>query len=360
MEKRRQMLMIALGVAAALVVLVQFGPKIIAPFTAANRQLKAAQKRQAQLTAEVSKKSELQEAYRALAARTLSLNADAAGKELHSVLNDLAQTARIGRPIINKPIERTSRDRVTRSPLTVISVLVQGEGQIGDVVNFLDAFYRLPYMLYITELRLTPAQVKTGQVIKFEAKVETLVLQPNTVVGRRQVTTAPLEPHLRGKADRLAQKNASEYKQVAAKNIFAQQVPVVQAPPQPPPPTPVPANRFATAQPQKPDNRNKTILVGIARYPWYDGGTGGTTIYQEAITRNDLTNEKRVIRVGESLDVGTLVLVDSSGAVVRTGSREVYLYYLYPLGKPLTESTKLDPGTQPDLYKTVQELERQQ
>lgn len=357
MERRQKILMIILGCAALGVATVQFGPGLIAPFTKADRDLKAAKKELDRLTAVVSKKTELQEAYRALAIKTISLNPEQAAKDLHAIIQGVAESSKIHRPTINKAIIRPSKDPVTKALTTVVTVVVTGEGKVQDVVAFLDAFYRLPYMIYITELKLTPQPSRVGMTttMKFEAKVETFVLQPSPMVGKRPVETANLDPKTRPKAERLAGKYLSSYSTIWSKNIFSPPPPPLASSPTPPP-TPIPP-RPGPVQPHRDTGRGATILVGVARYPWYDGNQAEATIIQEAITRNERTNEKRVIRVGEALDVGSLILVDASGAVVRTANREVYFY---PLGKPLTESTRLDPSTQPDLYRTVQELDRQQ
>jgi hypothetical protein len=358
MEKRRRMVMIALGSLVALGLTIKVGPYLIKPLTEGGDKLKRAKKEFRDLTEEVAKKTELQDAYRVLALRTLSRKPDLAAKALHALLLELAEKNQLGRPTVSKPSLREFKDIATKANMTVVRVTLGGEGQLKGVVAFLDAFYRLPYMVYITDLTLTPFQTRGGQFIKLDATVETLVLQDNPMKGERPVATAVLEPEKRGKSDRLAGKDLSEYARIFAKDIFA-----VYVPPPPPQttsrPLPPTTPRFPVAN--RPDPQANTVLVLVTRYPWYDVEQGTETLYQEAVTRNEQTKEKRVIRAGETFGfadrAGTLVLVDSTGAVVRTTTQDMYFY---PLGKAFTESTRLDPNSQPDLYRAVLEQDRQQ
>jgi len=353
MEKRVSILVVVLVLVAVLGLSVRVVPWLIEPFTEGSKKLEEAKNEFRRRMEEVSRKAELQDQYRALAAKTLSLDAEQAGKALHALLVELAEANRLGKV----SVERSIISRIKGSPTTV-RVTISGECPLRSLVDFLEAFYRLPYAVSLASLSLTPMSSRGpgGTVMKFSAGVQAMVLHPNPMVGKRPVPTASLNPKERGQGKRLQHEYAVAYAPIYTKDVFSGPVQVVAAPS-----TPTTRSRFESPRsptPPRVDPQATTVLIGVAKYPWYDPESGQTAVYQEAVTRNDRTNEKRVVRTGEPFGLsdhaGTLVLVDSSGAVVRTPAREMYFY---PLGKPFTESTRLDPNSHPDLYWAVQEQE---
>ncbi len=363
--KRQTILIIAFSSVAGMALLVRLGPALISPFIEGSRMVDNAKKELARLNKEVpQKRRELLTTYRELCGKTLAMDEHKAQANLQELLNELAKATQLGKLQFSNPYRGTVSDKKTKARRTVVRVTVIAECPLRNLVNFLDAFYRLPYLVNIIELHLAPPEggAPPGSKIKVQALVETLVMQPIPKGIERDdkpITVASLDPNDRPEdSGRLTRRTRPEYDLVCTRDVFA-----IPAPPPPaskPAPVaaaPAPKNRFDKVPPKGPDQRAATMLVGVARYPWYDPDLGADVIYQEAITRNKGTEEKRVVRTGEPLDVGNLVFVDAEGAVVRTASRDMFFY---PLGKAFTESTRLDPNSHPELYRAVQELEKQQ
>ena len=349
MEKRQQILGLVVIALIAFVVIVRVGPWFIHPITSAGEDLEKCNKKYEDLSALVNEKSMLQQRYRALGKRTLGLDAEQVAKELRPILEPLAKSCRFIKPTVEVSPPRTYKDPRTKARITVVSGKVKAMGTAGSVVNFLDKFYRLPYLIQIRNLVLLGNLDKKGAVtLKVEIDVETLVLQRNSLVGKTRIETANLDPSKAGQSKRLARDNVGAYALVSSKDIFG---PGKTTTPKASGRGPIAKRDRGQPQPKGGDPLVRVVLV--TRYPWYDPTTGREFPIQEVLTRHEKRGEERLIRIDEALDIGTLVYVDSTGAVARTSDRK---HYFYPVGMTLKDRQLLDPELHPDQYWAVQQL----
>ncbi len=329
----------------------QIGPWLLNPILSTGKDYDEKMEEYKELSARVARKDDLRKRYRALAGKTLSTDPVETGKELRKLLQKAATQSLGTKYTIDRAIQRKRHDKRTGMRYIAVTIPVSGDGPVKSVVNFLGAFYQLPYMVQVRSLTLMPnLNKKGGLTVKFRADVEALVLESNPLMGKDPVKTADLtlDPKTAPKVKRLKEETLAGYAGIWNTNIFLPQV--AKAPPKPPT-----GGRKPTVRPKKVDKtRGEVFVVLVTRYPWYDPRTGDRVLIQEVLTRNDKNKEERLYRIGEKLDQGTLFYVDSTGAVVRTDKQE---YYYYPAGKPLDQSERLDPQMHPDQYRAVQQLE---
>jgi len=348
MEKRQKILALVVIGLIAFGVITRVGPWFIYPITSAGEDLEKCNKKYEDLSARVNEKDMLRQQYRALGKRTLGLNAEQVAKELRPILEPLAKSCRFIKPTVEVSPPRTYKDPRTKAKITVVSGKVKATGTASSVVNFLDKFYRLPYLIQIRNLVLLGNLDKKGAVtLKVEIDVETLVLQRNSLAGKTRIETANLDPSKAGQSKRLARDNVGAYSLVSSKNIFG---PAKKTDPKPSG-TRITKKDRGPAKSKGGDPLVRVVLV--TRYPWYDPTTGREYPIQEVLTRHEKRGEERLIRIDEALDIGTLVYVDSTGAVARTSDRK---HYFYPVGMTLKDRQLLDPELHPDQYWAVQQL----
>ncbi len=351
MEKRQRYLMIAVGVLLAFGVVSRLVPWLLDPITSADKRIRSYQRKIKEYRGKIEQKPFLLEKYRSLASKTLGLSETEAGQALHAKMVEVAKTSRLQRPTIGQAFLRSFTDQETRSRITIVKVAISGQGSIAEVVRFLENFYKLPYLVRIRTLSLNPFHQRKGMLLKINADVEALVLQSHPLVDPETVETAELDMKKLPPSDRYKPEKAKFYQQVVQKNIFEPVVKVASE--QPKERTPVRGRPPRRGR----DAREDVILVLATRYPWVDPQDGTEYLIQEAVTRNSRTKEKLVRRVGEDFHgQGTLVYVDSYGAVVRTPQKQ---YLVFPLGKTLKDGESLSPEMHPDLYRAVQEIETQ-
>jgi hypothetical protein len=351
MERRQRIMVI--GVIALLVfgLFTRIGPWFLDPILSGDKELAKYRKQYKQISARVDAQDKLRTRYRDLAKRSFSLDPTEAGIELNAQLQGVAESAKLDRPAINKALPRNFKDKRTGARVTVVKVRVSGQGSVQDVVNFMGEFYRLPYLVQIRQVSLTPSWAKKGMTMKLEVDVETLVLQTNPLMGSGPVETADLNPQTRPKAERLARKAVKAYDLIGTKNIFMPIVPPVAKKVDPKKPS---RGTPKGQTPRAKKGAGNVVIVGVTRYPWRDMSTGKEYLIQEVLTR-DNRKEDLLFRAGEQLGVGELVYVDSTGAVVRTTKQELYFY---PLGKSLEEYERLDPTLHPEKYYAVKQQEQ--
>ncbi len=349
MEKRQQILVLVVIALIAFGVITRIGPWFIDPITSAGKDLEKCNKKYEDLSALVNEKSMLQQRYRSLGKRTLGMDAEQVAKDLRPILEPLTKSCGFIKPTVKVSPPRTYKDQRTKAKVTVVSGSVEATGTVSSVVNFLDKFYRLPYLIQIRKVDLWGNVGKKGGVtLRVAIGVETLVLQRNDLAGKAPIETANLNPSKAGKSNRLARDNVGAYALVTSKNIF---LPTKKTRPEPSKRTDIAKRGPGPAKPKGGDPLVRVVLV--TRYPWYDPTTGKEFPIQEVLTRHERRGEERLIRIGEVLDIGRLVYVDSTGAVARTSDRK---HYFYAVGKTLNEREPLDANLHPDQYWAVQQL----
>ncbi|MBN1344495.1 MAG: hypothetical protein JXQ73_17530 [Phycisphaerae bacterium] len=348
MEKRQKILIAAVAVLGVVGVATKGRTWFFARMDKLDNDLRKAKDDYKKYSAKVDMKGQLEERYRTLASKTFAEGntvddrVEDAGKNLKALLLEVAQKSKIGRPTINKALDQTTGRR-SGARLSVVKVNVSGQGAAKDIITFLGEFYKLPYLVRIRQLSLTPHYTRTGEAqLKMGADIEALVL-PDGPAAR----VAKIDEKPRPEANRLERKSIEAYAMIWEKNPFQ---PIV--PPPPDPKKPDGKMDRPTRRGAKP--RGEILVVGVTRYPWQDPKTGQEYLVQEVLTRNTADKAKQLHRVGDSLGEGSVVYVDSYGAVVRKPNKE---YYFYPLGKALKDGERLDPQSHPEQYRAVQQLD---
>lgn len=352
MEKRQRIMVIVVVALGLIGLVTKAGPWLLEPLLKEDKKLLEYQRQYKKAKAKLAQKEELRKRYRTLAKRTLALSEKGAGTALHAQLQAVAAGSRLGKPQIDQTRPRTYKDEGTGARMLAMCGGVKGQGSVQNVVDFLGAFYELPYAMQIRQITLSPSYPTKGSMyVMADFNVEALVLPPNRLVGKDPVETAPLNPTTRPKDKRMKRDNMAAYSLVASKNVFEPTIP--------PPPKPAKKDDKKRRPPQRPgrkgrDPRPDTKLVVLSRYPWIDPVTGQEHLIQEVTTRDVKTKENRIYRFGDTFDEGSLIYVDSAGAVVRKGGQELWYY---PAGKALTDCERLDPELHPDQHWAVQQLE---
>lgn len=348
MEKRQRILMIAVGAMLAAVLVSRIVPWVIKPFTENEKKMKKAKEDLAEYRGIVAMEKDLRDEYRDMARKTFANDPDLkerateAGKQLHAILSKVASKCKLDRLTVNRALDRTQKGGVT-----ITKVTVGGQGPLSEVVRLLQEIYQLPYLIRVRNISLTPTMDKKKQIMKVKVDVESLVLPPHDLVGEEPLVVASSETATRPATDRLQLEDKTLYAKIAQKDIFMPQRPVVKKDDKQARPT------RRGAPPRRGKNTGEQVLVTLAnRFPWTDPSSGQQYLIQEACTRDTRTQEKLLFRVGDEFHKqGTLIYVDTRGAVVRRGNDWV----LFPIGKSLKDSEQVTPETHPYLYHAVQQ-----
>lgn len=355
MEKRRRILIIIVGVLLLFGLIVKGKPWLIDPLTKIDREIAEAKERLEEKALNVEAKHELRDRYLKLARRTLSLNKEEAGKELRAILARLTKSVGLDKCQIDPPSERKNlKDPTYGGTIVVVRSGVKGPGTVKQWVDFLEAFYKLPYAMQISQIAFTQNMIdRKGDItvmLTADIDVEAIVLPGSEFVPVAMVKTADLSPtSTRPASDRL-KRDPAAHRMVWQKDIFTPTVAKAPVATRPAPTAVVKKGRF---EPKK-KQIGTTVLVGVTRWPWVDPKTGKEYLIQEVMTRNAQLNEKLIIRRGEKLDGEELIYVDSGGAVTQDNRGQLWFY---PLGKPLESRVEFtDPKTAPEAWWAVQQL----
>jgi hypothetical protein len=359
MEKRQRILIIIIGALVVFGMISKGKPWLIDPLTKIDRDIAEAKAKLDEKCLNIERKDDLRDRYLKLAKKTLSTDAEQAGKELRAILAELAKSVGLPKAQIDPPIPRRNiRDRLHGGRIAVVRSGVKGPGTVKQWVDFLEAFYKLPYAVQIAQITFSQHMInrkgKISVTLNGDVDVEAIVLPASDFVPQAMVKTADLSPKGRKVAASRLERDAASLRNIYKKDIFT---PVLAL--KPPPTTKPTDNRVANKSTQSRFKKRKgtTLVVGVTRWPWTDPKSRKEHLIQEVMTRNDLTKEKLIVRIGERLDDITdakLVYVDSTGAVARTSDQKLWFY---PLGKPLKEHVAFnDPEIAPEAWWAVQQL----
>lgn len=348
MSRREKIL--AVVVVGLLVVVVGgklMGRLVIGPARQLDARIRAAEARRRQMESTLQQKSAYIAQWVELGSRTLGPDDARARTRLDWQVKALLEQHGLRRASVHPLGTRTN----SKTELKEVPFAVTAEGSLRQIVGFLYSFYRLPYLLRLRELTLSPTGRTGSGTIKMSIKIETLVLPVTKYVQAvvsAEGSANPLEGH-----GRLG-KNATlgSYAGIYQKEIFA-----AWKPPKPkPPPPPKPRRPRGPKRPPKPPRldpqRDSTRVVALLSY-WDESAA---KLIEEVVTYNDRTKQQQRIRLGQTLDGSKLVLVHWLGAVVQEpGSGK---QYVYPLGLKLSQREELSRARYPELCQALQEAGR--
>lgn len=259
-------------------------------------------------------------AYREYVARTGGTDAKKVRNALHSRLNELIKEAGLRDAKLSP--KRTTPDRKTG--VHPVEFSIGAEGSLESIVEFVEAYYELPYVARITLMKISPPGKRAGQrgrLAKFSATLRAIVLpaHPVGLIGD--------ESKLQQPATHVKHREGETYALIWERKPFDEYV-------EPKESTRVVrdtgGNTTPTAPQEKvgdPDRDVKVIRMAMLY------GVG------EVYVVNTRSQASEYVAVGDRLDEGELLLVHPLGAVTR---REKGDLLVYPVGKLLSESVALD------------------
>ncbi len=240
---------------------------------------------------------------------------------------------------------RPSEAGSSTGPFTLLNCTVDAEGTLAQIVPFVRDLHNQPFMVRLRMVTLLPLTGKQQGKLRVSLKAETVVLAYQKLVP--QVVTAELAEGKRKEVLR-ASEDPKAYMAIVEKNLFEpyKEPPVVtrvDPPPPPPatqaaPPPPVAAAPPPPARKRDPGFTSTRITALLS-----------TPDTQEVVV-TDGAKKRRVYKVGDEFDGGTLVYVHPDGAVVvykPEGAQEAEKNF-YPLGKLMSEMTVLTENVPAD------------
>jgi hypothetical protein len=344
MTTREKKLAYILGGAIALGALYQ-GVNVLAlgPLRAMDEDIAKARKDSDKLERELRAARRKKKSWARFAKRTIGTEDNQAELSvwLNSEIIDLV--TRAGMSKINVKPGQSRGIKKTR--LISLPYTVTAEGPLSSVTNFLYEFYTWPFNIKISSLEINPRKGRSAtNMVRMEAKIEALIVPLGEDLPK--VTTAELEPELRPEPDReLHPDGMQAYALIGSTDIFSGREP------KPPPRTvtkvPEPRARppqrepRVTPPPTSPPSRDRqvTVVRALLTYPGK----------QEVVTFNELSQERKVVAIGERIEGDTKLLrIHPYGAIAQADDN---LYYLYPLSKPFTERERIEETNHPMLWR---------
>jgi hypothetical protein len=257
--------------------------------------------------------------WKVVEASLTGLGDESAENRLVDHLNSLARSA--GASVSSTQLSKVQE----RSEFHEISMDLRMEGSIQALEKMLHSMACSPYMLRPSRLAVFARTAKPG-VMNIEMRVSCLKMQgdgkaPSTPPPCA-VTPLPLE----------------EYKKIHVNNIFSHVRKADPAPQQETPVTQVQPDKPVTPPAPKPT----AILTGVV----YDGSTGVCI----AIFENRTTGQTSIIKVGETVEKGTVQAIDMEKVTIKFGEevREM------PLGDAIYAEGVQPVEAQPDAGAIVQ------
>ena len=333
MSKREKILALMVGaMAAALLGSKLIGALVVDRAQELNRDISAVGSKLASLDAVLLNKQAYIEQWMELGSRTLAADEARAVTRLDEELKGL----------------------IAAHKLEESSVTPQGAGPIGktglDIVAFVHGFYRLPYVLRMTNLSLSSSEASKEGMIKITASITTLLLPSTKFV--KAIVPAPANASEQEEGRRLgSEATLVSFAGIYERNILApwQEPPKPQAKrpePKPKAKSPLPKPKAKPRAPTPDPERANTKVVALLSY--WDPIAG--ELVEEVVTNNQRRGqetEKR-IKLGEKLDGLSLTMIHWLGAVATDESGKKS--YVYPLGLKLSEREELTEQNHPDIY----------
>jgi len=362
MSKREKTLAVVVGAVAVLMVGWKLVDKlVIEPAERLDTRTRAANSKLNNLGDLLSQKVHYVKQWDDLAARTLAVSDEAAVTRLDAEIKALLEKHKLQRVSVTPqgagPLGRTKLRQVRFS--------VNAQGKLADVVGLLHGFYRLPYLVRIRDLTLSPVGKSKGEQLKVTARIETLVLPSTKIVPNLQV--APPEAAEGDGPGRLARgATLASFAGIAKRNPFAPW-----EPPPPPPPPPPRKTEVVKKPPTKPAKQparqdrgaEKKVVKALLSYWDEDAGelveevvvaqTGSApTPKRRRGSPQPAQGDEERIRVGDKLDGLTLVRIHWLGAVAQDKAGKKT--YVYPLGMKLSQRQELANDTDEELLRAYE------
>jgi len=350
MSKREKILALVVGaMVAALLGSKLIGVLVVDRARELTRNISAAESKLGSLDAVLLNKQSYIEQWMDLGSRTLAADEARAVTRLDEQLKGLIAAHKL----VDSSVTPQGAGPMGKTGLRELRFRISARGELKDIVAFVYGFYRLPYMLRMTNLSLSSSGKSKEGMIKITASIATLILPATKFV--KEIVPAPANASEQEEGRRLGSKaTLASFASIYERNILApwQEPPpppkIKPRPPQsglkpkPPLPKPKPKPRAPSLDPE----RANTKVVALLSY-W---DPIAAELVEEVVTNNQRRGqetEKR-IKLGQKLDGLSLTMIHWLGAVATDESSKKS--YVYPLGLKLSEREELTEQNHPDIY----------
>lgn len=330
MNRREKILLIVMGAAFGLIVIGKaVYPKWVKPLLSFDGQVARLRGELEDLECEIGQVDQAREEYRDYVYRTGGTNEKDVGNQFTSTLNDLLVQCRL-RDVQVSP-KGGSTDRKTG--LVTLSYGIRAKGPLEKAALFLKNFYELPYIARFKDFKLVPQRNR-----RRGKRSETVALTGNidVLVPPSFFRPIPEDIIIEGQPTRLVKYRTNTYASIWEKDPFNQ--PEKKKPPPPPPPPP--------DEPDEPEPEEVKVAVWTGDPKRRQKKIQGCwASIKEVTVFNTASKRTEVVRVGEKLDGGTLLMVHPYGVLVRRNEEKENREYLYPQGKLLANAVALRTAT---------------
>lgn len=324
MNARERKLLIAFISVAVVIFGWRFGgPLLIDPLFNSDDLIADAQRELDDIQAEYDEfEAKLRKQYDTFVIRTKSVKPDDVRDDLYECINDLVMQSKLRKAKIT-PKEP---DIDKRSKVATIRISINAEGRFRQCVDFVQRFYKIPYIARINTLKMTPTSARQKQAhdeVKLEGEIEVLVLP------KEKLFDTP-----KGEQPKIIKDKYAEKKLLSKLKSWKPFTPYQKKTPRPSPtprqdrtprPSPTPTPDLG---PPSWDDGVQWVLRMVMRYG-----------VDEVRLTNTADESTIHVAVGEEFDGGELVLVSALGVV---SFKEDHGYYVYPLGTRVSESIRLE------------------
>lgn len=262
----------------------------------------------------------LRKKYDTFVIRTKSARPDEVRDDLYDCISNLVLKSKLKKAKITPKVPDIDK----RSKVATIRISITAEGRFRQCVDFIQRFYKIPYIARFNSIKLNPTSARQKQghdEVKFDGEIEVLVLPEEKLFD----------------APKGAQPKTIKGKYVEAKLLTKVKSwkPFTPYQKKTPPPTPTTKPRTPWPSPTPTpdmgppswDDGSQWVLRMVMRY--------GVDEVRLTNTADDSTIH---IAVGEEFDGGELILVSALGVV---SFKEDYGYYVYPLGTRVSDAIPL-------------------
>jgi hypothetical protein len=227
-----------------------------------------------------------------------------------------------------------------RRGFTELPIMVDTEGTLSQLTDFLHDFYATGYRVAVDKISLAPVG---GESPKLKIQIELLTLTLPKLGRVAHVTYDPLTY-----AAELAEDSVGPAPCVRAEyDVISDRIRFK--------PVPMDAGRGMEPEtalvPIPVDSREGADKLSVTSAVWF---AADPFVY----VRDDgkITGPPREVRLNEALDDGNLVLIHRTGVVVRVKENpcDAATLYFYPLGRKFTEREEINAGQNPEIFQLAQ------
>lgn len=344
---------------------------ILKPRAQLQQQIADEQRKQEDLEQKLAPALTIKKTWQHRTATTLPNEVETSSLAFRSDINTLLSRYGLTDSLTLAPKQPKTPSRGPRAGFTEISVGVNTEGKLRNLVEFLRDFYQRPYLKRVDSLTINAptAEVKTrtgaspDPTLSFQLTLSTLLLPE--IKG---IAATPLDPERIGAPETIEAsklptyltENTREYDKIFATNVFKLWEP----------PKTVPTHTDQVVKSDATPAVPKEPPPVVHHDPRADADQftlrGTTSLDGQLIAyiadEREAFDPPREAHLNEVVDDGQLILIDNPGIVVRThqgeARRKEFAYWFYANGKTFADRDRITPVKYPQLHEKIQEIMR--